>query len=270
MNTDLDGAATAKTSKNVVITGAASGIGAALALRYARDGARLGLLDIDRERLEAVAEQCRTFGAPEVFAGTIDVTDREKMAASLLEYDEMAPIDLLIANAGVLSGIEPGAIAEEPEVSRRLFDVNVEGVLNTVHPLVPQMVRRHSGAIVIVSSLAAYVRMPNMPSYSASKSVVLRYATRLRRTLVRSGVQVSVVCPGHVETPMADQILGRKRFMVSPERAAERIHVGIVRNDAVIAFPRPTLAVMRFARMVPPPMRGWLLARMAHPVVPRA
>lgn len=256
--------------KNVLITGAASGIGAALALRYARDGARLGLLDIDRERLEAVAEQCRMLGAPEVFAGSVDVTDRESMAASLLEYDEMTPIDLLIANAGVLAGVEPGAIAERPDVSRRLFDVNVEGVLNTVQPIVPQMVRRHSGAIVIVGSLAAYVRMPNMPSYSASKSVVLSYATRLRRTLARSGVQVSVVCPGHVETPMADQILGRKRFMISPEIAAERIHTGIARHDSFIAFPWPTLAVMRFARMVPPPMRGWLLARMADPVVARA
>src|SRR5262245_38651403 len=115
--------------KNVVITGASSGIGAALALRYARDGARLGLLDIDRERLEAVAEQCRTLGAPEVFAGTVDVTDRDRMATSLLEYDAMAPIDLLIANAGILDGVEPDAIAERPETGRRLFDVNVDGVL---------------------------------------------------------------------------------------------------------------------------------------------
>lgn len=257
------------TKKNVVITGASSGIGAALALRYARDGARLGLLDIDRERLEAVAEQCRNLGAQEVLAATVDVTDRDKMAASLLEYDRMAPIDLLIANAGVLDGIEPEAIAERPETGRRLFDVNVDGVLNTVQPIVPQMVRRHAGAIVVVSSLAAYVRMPNMPSYSASKSVVLRYAMRLRRTLAKLGVQVSVVCAGYVETPMADQIVGRKPFMLSAEQAAERIHAGIAHNEAVIAFPWPMVAIMRFTRMVPPPMRGWLLARMAKPVVGR-
>ena len=96
------------------------------------------------------------------------------------------------------------------------------------------------------------------------------YVSRLRRTLAGSGVQVSAVCAGYVATPMTDQILGRKPFMLSAEQAAEKIHAGIARNQAVIAFPWPMVAIMRFARMVPPPMRGWLLARMARPVVARA
>jgi short-subunit dehydrogenase len=255
--------------KSVVITGASSGIGAALALRYAGEGVHLGLVGQNRERLESVAARCRALGA-RVQIGLIDVTRRKDLADWLLEFDRVAPIDLLFANAGVLSGIEPGEVAEDAEASRRLFDINVGGVLNTVEPVLPHMVLRHHGCIAIMSSVAAFARLPQMPSYSASKTTVLRYGLRLRRALRKQGVQVSVICPGYVVSPMTDQILGRKPFLMTAEKAADRIVAELARNQAVIAFPRLVAGFLRVAGRLPPPMRDWVLARSKFRVSARA
>lgn len=254
--------------KSVVITGASSGIGAALALRYAREGARLGLVGRNQERLEAVASQCEALGVP-VRIGVIDVTSRQELADWLLDFDRETPIDLLIANAGVLSGVEPGEFSENPEARKRLFEINVDGVLNTVEPMVPHMVMRHNGTIVIMSSIAAFARLPQMPSYSESKATVLRYGLRLRRVLRKQGVQVCVVCPGYVVSPMTDQILGRKPFLMTAVRAAEEIHAGIEYDWGVISFPWPMAGFLRVAGFLPSPVRDWVLSRSRFRVAAR-
>lgn len=223
-------------AQTIVITGASSGIGQALAFRYAAKGVRLGLLARDVERLNAVADQCRLLGA-DVQVAAISVTARSEMAAWLQDFDRAGSVDILIANAGVLGGIEPGRLIENAEVSRHVIETNVLGVLNTVHPLLPAMLERRSGHIVIVSSVAGFVPLPPMPSYSASKSAVLSYGLALRAGLRRQGVRVSVVCPGYVEGPMTDQIRGATPFLVSLADAAEKIDHGIARNRAIIAFP---------------------------------
>ena len=222
--------------KSVVITGASSGIGEALALRYARDGVRLGLLGRNKDRLSAVADKCRALGA-EVHAAAIDVVARDEMANWLQAFDGIAPIDILFANAGVLAGLEPGKRIEDAETSRSLVETNVLGVLNTVHPVLPAMLERRGGHIVIVSSVAGFLPLPPMPSYSASKSAALSYGLALRAGLRPQGVRVSVVCPGYVAGPMTEQIRGATPFVVAVDDAAQRIYEGVARNRAVIAFP---------------------------------
>jgi short-subunit dehydrogenase len=236
--------------QTVVITGASSGIGAALAERYAQLGARLGLLGRDHHRLAAVAEQCRVLGA-ETHTGVIEVGDRAGLTTWLDKFDRDTPVDILIANAGVVAGASEGEPIETAEISRLLIETNVVGVLNTIHPLLPRMLARGRGNIAIMSSIGGFVPLPQMASYSASKSAVLTYGLALRAALRSRGIGVSVICPGYVDTPMTARIIGPKPFLMSAERAAERIQRGIARNRAIIAFPAHFALAMRLMGFLP-------------------
>jgi short-subunit dehydrogenase len=228
--------------RTIVITGASSGIGHALALRYARDGARLGLLGRDRGRLDQVAAQCRQSGA-DVHSGAVDVRAREEMRAWLEDFDAASPVDVLIANAGIMAGSPGDDEIESAEDSRAVIETNVMGVLNSVHPLLPRMISRGRGQIGIISSLAGFIPLSDAPSYCASKAAVLSYGLALRGAVADKGVDVSVVCPGYVATPMIAQETGWKPFEMSAETAAEHTLRGLAANRAVISFPR-VLATM--------------------------
>lgn len=247
-------------SRNVLITGASSGIGRALALRYAQEGGVLGLLGRDRQRLEDVAAECRSIGA-RVQTGLIDVRDRGGIANWIVAFDREAPVDLVVANAGVMAGTPPAGEIEPPDEAHALIETNMLGVLNTVQPLIPIMVARGSGQIVIMSSLAAFVPLPDCPSYSASKSAVLSYGLSLRALLATRGVGVSVVCPGYVTTPMMLLESGFKPFEMAPDTAADLVYRAVQRNRAVIAFPFLLALVTRFAGLCPDRIRRWLLLR---------
>src|SRR6185436_9310037 len=147
-----------KSFASIVITGASSGIGEALAVDYAAPGVALALNGRDAARLEAVAEACRGKGAT-VDASLIDVTDRAALAAWLTAFDDAHPVDLAIANAGV--SIDNG-ISSLDDFSRvrQTMAVNVDGVFNTLEPLVGRMMARRAGQIAIVSSLASFIGLP--------------------------------------------------------------------------------------------------------------
>jgi short-subunit dehydrogenase len=247
-------------SRNVLITGASSGIGRALALRYAQERGVLGLLGRNGQRLEEVAAECREIGA-RVHTALVDVRDRNGIAKWLVDFDRAAPVDLVIANAGVMAGTPPAGEIEPPDEAHALIETNMLGVLNTVQPLIPLMTARGRGQIVIMSSLAAFVPLPDCPSYSASKSAVLSYGLSLRAVLEPRGIGVSVVCPGYVTTPMMLRESGFKPFEMAPDSAAALIFRAVDRNRAVIAFPFLLALVTRFAGLCPDPVRRWLLLR---------
>jgi short-subunit dehydrogenase len=240
----------------VVITGASSGIGKALALRFARDGAVLGLLGRSTDRLEAVAEECRRSGAV-VSTATIDVRARSEMQAWLCSFDASTPVDILIANAGVMAGRPTDAELEPSTASHALMETNVLGVLNSVQPILPRMMGRGRGQIGIVSSIAAFIPLPDAPSYSASKSAVLNYGLALRSALRRSGVGVSVICPGYVETPMMEQESGPKPFALTAQSAADLIVLGLRKNRSMIVFPFWFALITRLGGLLPDSVRRW-------------
>lgn len=242
--------------KAIVITGASSGIGESLARLYAAPGVALALCGRDRDRLEAVAAACRGQGAT-VTAAVIDVTDRQGMADWLRGLDEAAPVDLLIANAGVSAGT--GRAGETDEQARFIFDVNLTGVLNSIHPLLPAMRQRRRGQIAIVSSLAGFRGMPGAPAYSASKAAVRVYGEALRGELAGDGVEVSVVCPGFVRSRMTARNPFPMPFLMDGEPAARIIRAGLARNRGRIAFPWPTAAAVWLLAALPPGLTDRLL-----------
>lgn len=242
--------------RRVIITGASSGIGQALALRYAREGASLGLLGRHKERLEAAAEECRALGA-KVSTGAIDVRNRTELKQWIVEFDSVDSVDLVIANAGVMEGTPPGGQIEPPDAAHALMETNVLGVLNTVQPLLPAMMARGDGQIVLISSIAGFVPLADSPSYCASKSAILSYGLSLRDLLMPHGVGVCVVCPGYISTPMMRRESGPKPFVMAPEKAADVIAQAIERNKPMVILPRFFGTLTRISGMLPERARRW-------------
>lgn len=248
-----------KSFNSIVVTGASSGIGRALALAYAAPGIHLGLNGRDPARLHEVASACRALGAG-VRSEAIDVMQRREMAVWLHALDIAHPVDLVVANAGV--SIEHGdATGLDEEVTRRTFAINFEGTLNSVFPLLPAMRRRHRGQIAIMASLAGFVGLPGTPAYNGSKAALRVWGESLRHGLRADGIGVSVICPGFVDTPMNARDAGARPFLMSPARAAFLITRGIARNRARIAFPALPKTAIWAACALPGGLLDWMLRR---------
>ncbi|HTT80156.1 MAG TPA: SDR family NAD(P)-dependent oxidoreductase [Stellaceae bacterium] len=232
------------------MTGASSGLGARLAGAYAAPDTALGLIGRNEERLAATAARCRGAGA-DVAVGALDVTDGAALAAWLLEFDRVSPVELLIANAGIELGSNDDSCAEPAETTLRQIAVNLAGAVQTIAPLAAPMCRRGRGRIVAIASIAAYRGMPDNPGYCASKAGLRAYAEALRPRLGRHGVGVTVVCPGFFASPMTDRWDGPTPFLWDGERAARHIKRGIDRGRARIDFPWPLVLGMRFCDLAP-------------------
>jgi short-subunit dehydrogenase len=231
--------------EHILITGASSGIGAALARAYAAPGIRLALFGRDEGRIREVAEACRAKGA--LVAGVLaDVTDADVMAAAVTMVDDAHPLDLVIANAGI-SGALPG---DSGSVAR-LFAINVMGVVHTVEPLLPRLVARRRGHIAIMSSLASFVSRPGAAAYCGSKAAVRIWGEGLRDRLLPQGVAVSVICPGFVDTPLTRRNPFPMPMLMTADAAADLIVARLAARPARIAFPWPMYLGARLTGLLP-------------------
>lgn len=246
---------------HIVITGASSGIGAALARRYAAPGVELSLTGRDPGRLRAVSEICSRLGA-RVNEEIIDVTDRAAMAEWLEKMDSGRAIDLVIANAGISAGMGKSKTGENPEQVRELFAVNLLGVLNTIEPALPKMIRRGRGSIALMSSLAGFRGWPGAPAYCASKAAVRSYGEGLRGSIAHTGVKVHVICPGFVKSRMTEVNEFPMPLIMDADRAAKIIARGIERNKGRIAFPLPVFFFVWLCAALPDFIAGKILSGM--------
>ena len=244
---------------HILITGASSGIGAALALHYAAPGVRLALSGRNRARLSDVAGHCQEKGAI-VTDVAVDVTDRVAMQRWIEQEDEKEPLDLVIANAGISGGTGGGG--ESAEQVRRIFDINVTGVFNTVAPILPRMIARCSGQIAIMSSLASFCGWPGAPAYSASKAAVRIYGEALRGAMARYGVKVNVICPGFIDTPMTAVNDYAMPFMIDAVTAAAITARGLESNGARIAFPLRTYFFAGLMGLLPAGLSSSILRKL--------
>jgi short-subunit dehydrogenase len=247
-------------ARSILITGASSGIGRALALAYAGPGARLALTGRDQGRLESVAAMAREQGA-EVDAGLLDVRDQDAMARWIGAADARRGFDLCIANAGITTGLAPGELHEDPDAVRAILGINLVGVLNTVEPLIAPMLARGGGQIAFIGSIAGLRGLPYAPAYCATKAAVHAYSESLRGRLEPAGLSVSLVIPGFVKTPLNDSIEAIKPFEISDAEAARIIRRGLDRRKAVIAFPWPLYLAARLSEILPARLVDKILSR---------
>lgn len=253
-------------SRSILITGASSGIGRALAQAYAAPGVRLALGGRNRERLEEIAAACRAKGA-EAATAEIDVREREKLAAWIRSVDDAKPIDLAIASAGITSGLGIGRQREYPEAVRAMFAINLAGSVNTAEPVIERMCARGAGQVAFMGSIAAVRGLPSCPAYCAAKAAVHAYAESLRGGLTPQGVTVSLIVPGFVATALNKDIVSPKPLQISAERAASIIRRGLDRRRPVIAFPRLLYYGAHALRLLPARFGDYVL-RLAHVDIP--
>ncbi|MBO6808540.1 SDR family NAD(P)-dependent oxidoreductase [Thalassospira sp.] len=236
----------------ILITGASSGIGAALARHFARTGVTLFISGRNQTRLQLVENDCRAAGA-NVYADILDVTSRETMEAYVTHCDEIAPLSLVIANAGISAGT--GGLGESPEQVRDIFATNVAGVLNTIDPAIKVMRARKRGQIALVASQASWRGLPSAPAYCASKATVRVYGEGLRGALAPDGVKVNVICPGFVKSRITDANDFPMPFFMQADKAAKKIVRGLERNKGMIAFPWQMNLIIGMLKMTP----QWLM-----------
>lgn len=247
---------------NILITGASSGIGEALAIYYAQQGIQnLFISGRDENRLNNVAERCRKNGV-EVYAKVIDVCDKNAMNNWIKECNQKAEINLVIANAGVSTG------TETTENIYNTFNTNIMGVLNTVTPITEIYKQRTGGEkiIAITSSIAGYHGLPSCPSYSASKACIKAYGEALRGSLAVDGIQVNVICPGFVKSRITDKNTCPMPFFMSAEKAAQIISRRIDKNVGLIAFPWPMRLAVWILSILPNCLSDWIYRILPHKV----
>ena len=239
----------------VFITGASSGIGAALAAHYAREGAVLGLC---ARRLDQTQALLATLGA----AGScypVDVTDAPTLQSAAADFSKrFGTPDIVIANAG----IGAGTLTENPEdlaVFRRIIDTNVFGMPVTFQPFIEAMRARASGTLVGIASVAGFRGLPGGGAYSASKSAAITYLESLRVELHGSGVSVVTLCPGYIRTPMTAANRYRMPFLIDADDAARRMARAITAKRRLAVIPWQMALVSIVLRRIP----RWLFDRLA-------
>ena len=249
--------------QSILITGASSGIGEALALHYASAGKTIFINGRDQERLDAVSRACRLKGAV-VYGQVVQVTDRQAMQDWIHACDDIAPLNLVIANAGIAVG--SGKVEDMRDAAHDCYDVNVNGVFNTVHPALDVMARRKpypvmDAQIGIVSSVMGYVGTARSPAYSSSKAAMKSYGQALRGAFRGMGIGVTVICPGYVRSRLMGEGMKGYPFMIEVDQATKTIAKALARNKARITFPWQVLLLARIAINLP----GFLADRVNQP-----
>lgn len=251
-------------NKSVFITGASRGLGAALAKAYAAPGITLHLAARDPKDLVATAEICRKLGAT-VQCFTVNVTDRSAIESAIAAAHANAPLDLVIANAGVSGGTAHGTEGVDQVLT--IFAVNLTGVIHTVTAALPFLLGKAlngkwRGQIAIIGSLAGLRGMPGAPAYSASKAAVKTWGDALRIHLKPQGVAVTVVLPGFVKTAMTSHNDFSMPFLMDVDVAAALIKKRLCKAPAIIAFPWPMKIAAQILSIMPHVFADWLLGRM--------
>jgi short-subunit dehydrogenase len=254
------------TEQVVIVTGAASGIGQELCRLFARRGARIGLVDRDKSKLEAFADELRQAGVPCATAA-VDVRQREQVHDAVRQIvGALGPADILIPCAGICraSTVDDLKISELEEI----VGINFMGMVYVIEAVLPSMLERNSGQIAGISSMAGVRGIPFEPAYSASKAAVGAYLESLRCELRPRGITITTVFPGYVQTPLLDEINGMMGADMSggkaftPNAAAARIVEGLERRSSYIYFPRPLGLSVRLSRLMPPRMYDRVMRRM--------
>ncbi len=238
------------TAPLLFVTGASSGIGQALALRYAQAGWRLALVARRADVIEAWAKT-QQLGADRCRAYSADVQDTDAfIAAAQRCIAEQGLPDVVIANAGVSIGMDT-AVREDLDVLRDTLAINNVGLATTFHPFLAAMQRRGSGTLVGVASVAAIRGLPGHGAYCASKAAVVAYCESLRGECRGSGVKVVTLVPGYVATPLTAGNTYPMPFLISAQQFADRAFRAIDGGTSYRVIPWQMGVVAKLLRLLP-------------------
>ena len=248
------------TPLRVVITGASSGIGKALAYEYAKRGATLGLIARRGDLLTQIA------GSLPVRSYTYATDVRDARALAGVAEDFIARVgcpDVVIANAGVSAGTLTGN-PEDNQVFEEILAINVTGMMLTFQRFIEPMKARKHGTLAGIASIAGFRGLPGAAAYSASKAAAISYLESLRVELTGSGVSVVTVCPGYIATPMTGGNSYRMPFLMDADVAAMKIAGAIERRKRFYVLPWQMAVVGWLMWRLPRPLYDSLFSRAPH------
>lgn len=255
------------TGLHILITGASSGIGAALAEYYARPGVRLSLWARNQERLEKTAENAKKKGA-DVDILSIDLTDAHKAVEAFARSDDQHPVDLLILSAGMADIRPEGALAESSSVALKMSMVNFSTPVALASEAANRMAERRRGRIALLGSVASFHDLPLATVYSGSKAGIGRFSTALHAAMAPYNVKVTLIAPGFVDTPMSRRLDGEQAFLVPVDKAVKKIARAVNTGRSVLVFPWVFQLTRALEMVLPRPIAHRILRRleiMQHP-----
>lgn len=245
--------------ERVFITGASSGLGAALANEYARRGAQLALVGRRRDALMSVRSALP--GDHSIHSiYVLDVRDRQALHAAAFDFLSGGAVDVVIASAG----ISVGTLTEEPDdykVSESIMATNMQGTVATFEPFIAGMKRRTAGRLVGFSSVAAVRGLPGAGAYGASKAAVRNYCESLRIELKRSGVKVITLVPGFIQTPMTAKNPYAMPFLMQAPQFARQAVRAIDQAASYRVIPWQMAWMATLLALIPNPVYDYLAAR---------
>jgi NAD(P)-dependent dehydrogenase (short-subunit alcohol dehydrogenase family) len=246
---------------NVFITGASSGIGAALALHYAREGATLGLY---ARRAHELTHLAATLPSARCAVYVGDVRDADALRDAATDYVARFGVpDVVIASAGVSLGTS-SARSEDNEAFRTVFETNVLGMLFTFQPFLEPMQAARKGTLVGIASVAGFRGLPGSGPYSASKAAAISYLESLRVEMRGKGIAVVTICPGYIDTPMTARNPYPMPFLLKPDRAAKLIARAVAGGRRFYVLPWQMAWIGKLLRVMPRPLYDMVFARAPH------
>lgn len=252
---------------HILITGASSGIGAALAEYYARPGVHLTLWGRSEERLEKTASVVRTKGASADVL-SIDLTKADDALKSLIEADDQISVDILILSAGMADIRPHNALAESAETALRMSMVNFATPVAMATEMANRMAARRRGRIAMMGSVASFHDLPLATVYSGSKAGLGRFSTALQAAMTPYNVRVCLIAPGFIDTPMSQRLDGEQAFLVPVDKAARKIARSINQGRGVLVFPWVFQLTRLLEMVLPRPIAHRILRKldvMQHP-----
>jgi len=229
------------------VTGAGKGIGRALAKRLARGGWTVAVSARTEKDLASLGAECP---AGRIHAFPLDVTDEKGTAVTLAAIeDQLGPLHLVVLNAGTHTPVT----AEDFSAGtiRTLVETNLMGTVYGLAQVMPRFIRRKSGHIAVVASLAGYRGLPTSAGYGATKAALINMCEALKPELERHNVRISLINPGFVETPLTDRNEFPMPFLIPAERAASYIVRGLEGSGFETSFPRRFAFIMKLLRILP-------------------
>ena len=229
----------------VFITGATSGIGLALATLYLQDGHDVGICGRNLAKLSgAMLKRYQ-----QLHCYQVDVTEREAVRNAVREFALQGGLDIMIANAGRSHGMKTHI--PNFDVSSDIIKVNMLGVMYAFEAALESMLPQKDGHLVAIASVAGFLGLPKAGAYCASKAGVITFCESLSIDLKRKGIDVTAICPGFIDTPLTQQNDHPMPFLMSADRAAQRIKRAIDKRKSLYLFPKRMQAIIYLFRIMP-------------------